>query len=124
MNTHIRVTGISMTEAIEDYVTRKVAAFDKYVSKDSSADLSVELQKTTAHHKAGDIFKAELDLRFGGSHFHVASEESDLYAAIDKAKDELLQELRSQKGKREALWRRGHRKIKDMLRGFSRGNTV
>jgi hypothetical protein len=33
-------------------------------------------------------------------------------------RDEIVREISSSKGKKEALWKRGARKVKDMIRGF------
>lgn len=120
MNIHIRVAGIELTPAIEEYVNRKGEMLKKFADMGSTpADLAVEVGKTTAHHKSGDIFRAEFQMHTKNGDFRTVSENIDLYSAIDTAKDEMLEILRSGKDKRQTLFRRGKQKIKDMMRGLT-----
>ncbi len=80
----------------------------------------VELAKTTNHHRSGDLFRAEINFMFEGKNIFAAAEREDLMAAIDALRDEVIREVRSHKGKRASLFRRGSAKIKNMLR-FGRG---
>ena len=70
MRLQIKATGISLTPSIEDYVNKKTAMLEKHLrSLDSDALVSVEVAKTTRHHKSGDIFKAEIKVRAGGKDY-------------------------------------------------------
>jgi ribosomal subunit interface protein len=122
INIHIRGNAMSLTPVIEEYIHKKSASFEKYVEVGSSADLHVEVGKTTAHHKQGDVFRAEFDLKIDGKQFRSVAETTELYAAIDIAKDEMLEEIRSNKDKSETLFRRGARRVKDIVRGFYKSN--
>ncbi|MEK7531524.1 MAG: ribosome-associated translation inhibitor RaiA [Patescibacteria group bacterium] len=117
INLHIRVSGIAMTEAIEDQIRKKVEHLEKLVALKAS-DLYVEISKTTAHHKSGEFFRAEFSLLSAGEKFRSEEEADDLYSAIDIAKDELAQMLRTRKDKKLSLFRRGAQRVKNMLRGF------
>ena len=118
MKINIKATGIELTQAITDYVHEKVSALEKYV-KNPDAVAQVEVGRTTAHHKSGDIFKAEVHVTGDGLDLYAVSEHSDLYAAIDEVKDEIVRNTVSEKGKRQTLTRRGGQMVKDMLRGFN-----
>lgn len=115
INTHLRANGIELTEAVESYVTKKVEVLDRF-TVNTDADLYAELSKTTAHHKQGDVFRAEFDLKINGKQFRSEAEGNDLYAAIDEAKDEILEKVRTEKDKGDTMFRRGARKIKSILR--------
>ena len=105
------------TPSIEDYVNKKTAMLEKHLrSLDSDALVSVEVAKTTRHHKSGDIFKAEIKVRAGGRNYYASAEKPDLYAAIDDVKDEMQRELANSKEKSGTLLRRGGAKIKAMLK--------
>lgn len=121
INIHIRGNAMSLTPVIEEYINKKAASFEKYVDG-VSADLYVEVGKTTAHHKQGDVFRAEFDMKIDGRQFRSVAETTELYAAIDMAKDEMLEEIRSNKDKSETLFRRGARRVKDIVRGFYKSN--
>ena len=80
----------------------------------------VELGKTSAHHKSGDVFKAEINITTAGSNqFYAVAEESDLYAAIDVVRDEIERTIVSRKEKRETLFRRGAAKFKNIIKRLS-----
>lgn len=119
MNTNIKATSVELSPAIHDYLNKKVAAFDKLIDKsDESAALNVILAKLTRHHQKGDIFKAEMNLHISGKVFQASSEEQDLFAAIDLAKGEMVNELRSYKRKKIGLLKRGGNRIKNFLKGI------
>ena len=117
LNVHIRANKMDMTEAIQNYINKKVGVFEKYLGKDQSpADLYVEIGKTTEHHKSGDVFRAEFNLNLSGRQFRSVAETENLYASIDKAQDEMIAELRNAKNKDTTMLRRGARRIKEMVR--------
>ncbi len=117
MKINIKATSIELTAAIADYVNKKVSALDKFAPSDAVAQ--VEVGRSTQHHKQGDVFRAEIHLIGAGLDVYASSEQADLYAAIDLVKDELREKLMHTKGKKEALYRRGARRMKDMMRGFN-----
>ena len=119
MKTHIKVTNTSLTPAIEEYIYKKMEMLDKLIHKDdTSAHVAVEVGKNSEHHKAGEIFFSELNMHIAGKDLRVRFDADDIYAAIDKAKDEMMHALRAHRGKRETLLRRGGSAIKNMLKGF------
>ncbi len=121
MNMNIKGTRISLTPAIEDYVEKRLSALDKFIGPaDDSVFVQVEVGKTTAHHKSGDVFRAEVNLSVGGKKYYAVSEKPDLYAAIDDVRDEILAELRKMKDKKSSTLRRVGARIKDALRGFKK----
>lgn len=120
MKHNIKTLDMQLTKAISDYLEKRIAHLDKFVDSDIRESLMcyVELGKTTKHHKKGDLFKMELTINTGGKSFRAEAEESDLYASIDVATDEMSEELKSFKDKKKSLLKRGGAKIKDFLRGF------
>lgn len=123
MNTNIKTTNVELTPAIHDYLNKKIATFDKLINQnDESATLNVILAKITKHHQKGDIFKAEMNLHIRGKVLHASSEEQDIFAAIDFAKDEIVRELKSHKDKRIGLIKRGGAKVKQIIKGIYKRN--
>lgn len=119
MKINIKATGIVMTPSISDYVNKKLASLEKYMENGADAVAQVEVGKTTGHHKQGDVFRAEIHIIGAGLDQYAESTQEDLYAAIDIVKDEIANKILHFKGKREALTRRGARRIKEMLKGFN-----
>lgn len=116
---NIKATHIELTDAIEDYVQKRVSMLDKVIDEnDTSASVMVEVGKRSQHHRDGDFFFAEFNVRVGGKDFRVVAEKDDLYAAIDEAKDGIIQEIGGYKDKRRTLIRRGGAAIKNVLKGM------
>ena|ERR1035437_8135879 len=121
MNINIKATNMELTSAISEYVDKRLSSVEKYV-KEGSLSVSVEVGKTTNHHKQGEFFKAEINLIINGEQFFAMSEESDLYAAIDDAKEEIVRKITHNKDRRKTLFRRGASSLKKMLKGMSGRN--
>ncbi len=117
---HIKATNIELTEAIENYVEKKIQSLEKFVEDGVEALARIEVGKTSHHHNKGDIFRAEINLKISDKDFRAVFETSDLYAAIDGMRDEIFAEVSRAKRKQFHLLKRGHQKIKDMLRGVFR----
>ncbi len=120
ITTNIKVKGITLTPAIRSYVEEKVAILEKHLTAADVASgmVEVEIGQTTKHHRSGaNLFSAELNLLVPGDQFYAKAEEADLYAAIDLAKDGLVGEVTKARKKKNTLFRRGGRALKNILRG-------
>lgn len=91
--TEIKGTNMELTEAIKQYVDRRLSALVDICAKYSPCDVAVEVGKTSQHHQKGDVFYAELNMSIPGGMLRATSTKDDLYAAIDDAKDELKRQL-------------------------------
>ena len=118
MKINIKATGIELTQAITDYVHEKVSTLEKYLTNPDSV-AEVEVGRTTQHHKSGEVFKAEVHVTGNGLDLYAVSEHSDLYAAIDEVKDEIVRNTVSEKGRRQTLSRRGGQMVKNMIKGIN-----
>ncbi len=121
MNINIKATNMELTGAISEYVNKRLASIEKF-SKDGNITGSVEVGKTTNHHKQGDVYKAEFNIDMNGEHFFADSEQSDLYAAIDDAKEEISRTISSNKDRKQTLFKRGASSVKKMVKGISKRN--
>jgi len=120
MKINIKATGIELTPAIAGYVQKKISAIEKYLPA-GAVDLvaQVEVGKSTQHHKSGEVFKAEVHLSGVGLDLYAVSEQTDLYAAIDLVKDDIVQNLLQLKGKHQTLSRKGAQLVKNMMKGLN-----
>ncbi len=109
---------IELTTALSAYVEEKLRSVEKFAMahKSENPTANVEIGKTTNHHHAGDVFRAEVNMIVRGKQFRATSEKDDLYAAIDDMRNEIVRELTSYKDKSRTLVRRGAGMIKNMLR--------
>lgn len=87
---------LEVTEAINDYVERKLERIDKYFD-DAQAEVTLKVQK---NEQTADVF-----VRARGETYRAVTEDKDLYAAIDKDMDILEGQIRKAKTKKEKMMR-------------------
>jgi putative sigma-54 modulation protein len=116
MRTQIKATNIELTEAIQDYVEKKLNALEKFFGPQDDPLVMVEVGKITRHHKSGNVFRAEIRVSVSGQDHYAFVEKEDLYAAIDEVKDEIIREISGSKQKDRTLLRRGGAKIKALIK--------
>ncbi len=92
----IKITGkeLKVTEAINDYVERKMDRIAKYF-EDAEADVVLKIEKTAQI--------AEIRVSANGEVFRAVTEDKDLYASIDKDIDILEGQIRKAKTKKEKM---------------------
>ena len=95
--------GIEVTEAINDYVERKLERIEKYFES-SSAEVTIRTERNEQI--------AEVVVEANGDMYRAESEEKDLYASIDKVIDILEGQIRKAKTKKEKMMREGS--LKDL----------
>ena len=126
MQINLKGKNIELTEAITDYVLKKVTNLEKLLSnieaEKGEARVSFEVVKTTNHHRAGEIFQASCSININGNKFYGESDNEDLYTAIDEVKETLFNDIQKNKDRRQTLFNRGARSVKKMLKGLSKRN--
>ena len=92
----IKITGkeLKITEAINDYVERKLERIAKYFD-DAEADVVVRTERNAQI--------AEIKVSANGEVFRAITEDKDLYASIDKDIDILEGQIRKAKTKKERM---------------------
>ncbi|MEK7508331.1 MAG: ribosome-associated translation inhibitor RaiA [Patescibacteria group bacterium] len=102
MNIAIKATNFELTEALQDYATKKVEALKKFLVRFDvdAAQAHIELGKITQHHRKGEIFRAEVNLTIDGRLLRAEETDEDVYIAIDEVHDELKRQIISLKEKR------------------------
>lgn len=90
---------VKVTEAIKEYVEKKLARMDKYF--DDEALENVEANVTIKTEKDAQI--AEMYLYTKGTSYKAVTESRDLYASIDKDIDILEGQMRKTKAKKEKM---------------------
>ena len=103
----IKITGkeLKVTEAINDYVERKMERVAKYF-EDAEADVVIRVEKT--------VQIAEMKVSANGEVFRAVTEDKDLYASIDKDIDILEGQIRKAKTKREKMMKDASLKTLDV----------
>ena len=87
---------LKITEAINDYVERKLERIDKYF-EDAEADVTLKTEKNEQ--------TAEICVIANGEKYRAVTEDKDMYASIDKDIDILEGQIRKMKTKKEKMMR-------------------
>lgn len=114
MRTTIKATNIEHTNAIDSYVNKRMRDLEKVLdAKEKSKIARVEVGKTTTHHRGGkDIFFAEVMFHVSKKDFRAAVKADDLYAAIDKMRDEIVREVTRHHERAREQRKNGEREMK------------
>ena len=94
----LKVTGkeLMITEALNDYVEKKLSRIEKYF-EDLEADVTLRTEKNEQI--------AEMNIYANGESYRAVTEDKDLYASIDKDIDILEGQIRKAKTKKEKMMR-------------------
>ncbi len=96
----IKITGkeLKITDAINDYVERKLDRIDKYF-ENAEADVTLKTEKNEQI--------AEICVFVNGEKYRAVTEDKDMYASIDKDIDILEGQIRKAKTKKEKMMKDG-----------------
>lgn len=101
----IKITGkeLKITDAINDYVERKLDRIDKYFDE-AEAEVTLKTEKNAQI--------AEIYVTANGEKYRAVTENKDMYASIDKDIDILEGQIRKTKTKKEKMMKEAS--LKDM----------
>lgn len=111
----IQANHMDLTDPIREYAWNKISELSKFLPEGTHATVDILLERTTNHHQKGDVFKAEANVEVPGQLLNAEAVHEDLYAAIDKLKDEVRRELNTYKEKLTTKRRKGQRDAKEEL---------
>lgn len=113
---------MNVSDEVADYLQKKIDMLDKFIDPtDTSTLCEVEIGRTSNHHKSGDIFRTEINIRMDGKQFRAVAEDTTPNSSIDDAKDEMARELSNYKTKQITMLRRGGAAVKNILRSAGSG---
>ena len=94
---NIKITGKDMkaTEAIKDYVEKKLDRIQKYFDEDFDVDVTIRAEK--------NMQIAEMHVITRTNTYRAVTEHKDLYASIDKNIDILEGQIRKAKTRKEKI---------------------
>ena len=103
----IKIIGkeLKITEAINDYVEKKLDRIDKYF-EDAEADVTLKTEKNEQ--------TAEICIIANGEKYRAVTEDKDMYASIDKDIDILEGQIRKAKTKKEKMMKDSSLKALDV----------
>lgn len=115
---HFVVKGddFDITPAIREYVEKRFRKIDKLSTNSEPVEVFVTTKLTTAHERE-NTYRVEVKCRVNDADYFVSVDRDDLMRSIDEAKQELWREITRSQGKQEALFYRGARRIKKIIKG-------
>lgn len=104
MKVNIKSTNLDITQSLKAYINKKIKVLEKLVARfdlEGGVEMWLEVARVTKHHRKGDVFRAEADLRLPGKILRASEENIDIRAAIDIVQNKLRGEIMKYKTKRQ-----------------------
>lgn len=114
---------MEVTAPLAEFIEEKIGSLDKFIRAETGdgthgnylVEAFVEVGRDTKHHKHGEVFRAEVNLKIGGRVLRAEKNGVDIRSAIDAVREELMAELRKTQGKLESKFKEGARKFKQTI---------
>ena len=113
---NITITGkdVTATEAIQDYVAKKMDRIEKYFEGDIDVSVTIKTEKNEQI--------AEMGVKVKQDSFRAVTSHRDMYASIDKDIDILEGQIRKVKTRKEKLTKEDS--IKTLSTDYEQGNEI
>jgi ribosomal subunit interface protein len=125
MRHNIKFTNLDSSLAVEEAVAEKLSYLERYIPAESLDNVftEVEVGRTTAHHRQGEILRAEINVRLAdGTQLRAEAKSENIMAALEEAKEKMAKEMRRYANKKNSLLKKGGRVVKSFLRRFYPGD--
>ncbi|OPZ59641.1 MAG: Ribosome-associated factor Y [Deltaproteobacteria bacterium ADurb.Bin510] len=91
MQTNITFKNMDATQALKDYVTKRLAKLDRFIERPAEANVVLSVEKIR--------HKAEVTINSDGHVINAVETTEDMYAAIDLVMDKLERQMKKHKDK-------------------------
>ncbi len=100
MKTSIKFTKLILSDADSGYIEKKAGLLEKYIeSTGNNIHAYIELEKNVKH-RSGDIFRAEIQLRWPQGDIRAESRGETWRISFDGSRKKMRREIMKHKGKR------------------------
>ena len=92
MQITFRYVHLDHTPALEEHAARKLASVQHLIEAyeaNGEARAEVELERTTEHHRSGEVFKARVRLILPEETVEAEARGDDIYGVVDRVRDTL-----------------------------------
>ena len=94
----IRVRNLTLTDKLEDYITKKASKLDRYL--DILEEATMDLRYTKSARSASDRQVAQLTVRGKGVVLRAEERTDDMFASVDAVLDKINRQIERYKGRR------------------------
>lgn len=112
---NIKATNCDLTTEMRGVIEERISVVEKFMHGKECFVANVEVERTS-NQESEKQYRGEATIEIDGTVYRAEAYGGNVEAAFDEVRSELKKEIRRAKGKRESLFRRGARKIKDMMR--------
>ena len=96
----IKTKNLELTPSLENLINKRMTGLSKMINEfQESANLLVEIEKVTKHHRKGDIFSAQALVNLPGKKLVAKAHGENMGLAITEIRDELVIEIKKHKTK-------------------------
>lgn len=108
MNIIIKAKNVELEPQLREFIEKKIASLEKYFNllqtdddpaMQSKIEADVEIQRTTLHHRKGDVFQAEVLIKFNKNTLRAAVEADDIKKTVIAVHDDLQRQITTFKEK-------------------------
>ena len=110
-----KYTNTPVAYHLQDLVTQKFESLAHHVAGNTTARCDVEFEKVSSQQN-GSIYRVEANIWCDGVMYRSENTADSFDNAIDTVRAELDRELGRARDKKQSLWRKGARKMKDIMR--------
>ena len=115
-NIMVKTKNFELTKTLRETLDKRLMSLERFLPKEEIDIIcEVELEKITERHQAGRIYRAEVNMSFGGTLLRVEAVEETMETAIDHVKGEMKRELEKTHSRSKSLSRKGAREAKQIL---------
>ena len=111
---NFKANNVEVSDELKALVEQKMQTLDKYI-QNMPVICDVEFDKA-ANQQSGNVYQVGVNMQLDGVLFRAQATMDSFEKAIDEVRDQLDKELRRAAKKRETLFKKGARKIKNLLR--------
>jgi len=117
----IKTKNLVLSAGLKNFIEKKINVLKKFLSvlkedypegQKTLAEVLVEVEKETMHHKKGEIFKSSVEINLPGKKLMASARGEDLEKVIIEAKEQIKNEINKYKFKKIDKNRRKQRKFK------------
>ncbi len=112
---NFKTTNVELEDKLLELLEDKLQSLNKYLGTETDVVCEAEFEKIAASEK-GRVHRLEVNLQVAGTVYRAEATEDNFEKAIDEVRNELDKELRRANRKRDTLFKKGGRKIKEMMR--------
>ena len=118
----IKTKNLVLSAGLKNFIEKKINVLKKFLSvlkedylegQKTLAEVLVEVEKETMHHKKGEIFKSTVEINLPGKKLMALARGEDLEKVIIDAKEQIKKEINKYKFKKIDKNRRKQRKLKE-----------